>query len=67
MQKTLGTRLRELREAAGISQAELSFQTKISQQALSLWERDLRVPNILSCIALADYYKISLDNLVGRN
>ncbi len=67
MQKSLGVRLRELRETAGISQAELSFQTKISQQALSLWERDLRVPNILSCIALANYYNISLDELVGRN
>lgn len=66
-QKTLGEHLKELRELAGISQQELSFQTKISQQAISLWERNERVPNLQACIALANYYKITLDELVGRS
>ena len=64
--KTLGERLREVRETAGVSQKELSFQTKLSQQAISLWERDERIPNIQACIALANYYNMSLDDLVGR-
>ena len=64
--KTLGERLREVRETAGVSQKELSFQTKLSQQAISLWERDERIPNIQACVALANYYNMSLDDLVGR-
>ena len=64
--KTLGECLREVRETAGVSQKELSFQTKLSQQAISLWERDERIPNIQACIALANYYNMSLDDLVGR-
>lgn len=64
--KTLGERLREVRETAGVSQKELSFQTKLSRQAISLWERDERIPNIQACIALANYYNMSLDDLVGR-
>ena len=64
--KKIGDHLKEIREQLGISQMELSFQTKISQQAISLWERNERIPNIQACIALADYYNISLDELVGR-
>ena len=64
--KTLGERLKEFRENAGFSQIELANQTNISQQAISLWERNERIPNIQACIALADFYGISLDELVGR-
>lgn len=64
--KTLGEQLKEIRELAGVSQMELAFQTKLSQQAISLWERNERLPNIQACIILADFYKISLDELVGR-
>ena len=63
--KTLGEQLKEIRELAGVSQMELAFQTKLSQQAISLWERNERLPNIQACIILADFYKISLDELVG--
>ncbi|MBO5363484.1 MAG: helix-turn-helix transcriptional regulator [Clostridia bacterium] len=66
-QKTIGENLREQRELAGLSQMDLSFQTKLSQQAISLWERDERVPNIKACITLANFYGISLDELVGRS
>ena len=66
-EKSLGMRLREFRETAGISQIELALHTNLSQQSISLWEKDLRIPNVQACIALADYYGISLDELVGRN
>ena len=62
-----GKELKMNRETRKLSQVELSKATGISQQAISLWEKDLREPSIQNCILLADYYKISLDELVGRD
>ena len=62
----LAENLKYHRENANVSQAELARRTKLSQQAISLWEHGERVPNIYACITLADFYGISLDELVGR-
>ena len=56
--------LKYQREIAGLSQTELAKKTKLSQQAISLWEHDERAPNINACIVLADFYGITLDELV---
>ena len=65
--KTIGDFLRQQRELAGLTQGELARQTGITQAAISRWEDNLRVPNIETCIKLADFYGISLDELVGRD
>jgi transcriptional regulator with XRE-family HTH domain len=51
---------------AGLSQSELAKKTGLSQAAISRWEDDLRIPNIENCFILAEFYGISLDELVGR-
>ena len=58
--------LEELRQERNFSQRDLAKQTGISQQALSLWEQNKRTPNMDDCIVLADFYGITLDELVGR-
>lgn len=58
--------LKELRQERNFSQRDLARQTGISQQALSLWEQNKRTPNMDDCIILADFYGITLDELVGR-
>ncbi len=63
----LGNNLKFHRESANVSQAELARKTQLSQQAISLWEKGERAPNIFACITLADFYGISLDELVGRD
>ena len=55
------------REKAGLSQLELSLKTGISQQNINRWERGEVVPNIEFCIRLADFYGITVDELIGRN
>ena len=65
--KTIGDFLRQQRELAGLTQGELARQTGITQAAISRWEDNLRIPNIETCIKLADFYGISLDELVGRD
>ena len=58
---------KELRIEKGLSQRDLAKETGISQQAISFWEQDKRAPNMDDCIKLANFYGISLDELVGRN
>lgn len=66
MQSKLGENLKYHRESAGLSQAGLASKMRLSQQAVSLWEKGDRAPNIFACIQLADFYGITLDELVGR-
>lgn len=64
---TIGEELKNHRIANGLSLIELEKRTGISNQNLSRWERNLVMPNIDFCIKLADFYGISLDELIGRD
>ena len=61
-----GKNFKDLRIGKNLSQRELAKATGISQQAISFWEQDKRTPNMDDCIKLADFYQITLDELVGR-
>ena len=62
-----GEALKYQREAHGLSQSELAKRTGLKQQMISWWEANKGLPNIDFCVRLADFYQISLDELVGRN
>lgn len=62
-----GEAFRIQRELAGLNQVELSHKIGISQQNISRWERDEVLPNIDFCVKLADFYNITLDELIGRD
>ena len=61
-----GQFLKEQRELHNLSQHELARQTGISQQNIHRWEKDLALPNIDFCVKLADFYDITIDELIGR-
>ncbi len=61
-----GESLKQIRMMNEISQTELAKKTGISQQNISNWENDVYLPNIDFCVKLADFYGITLDELVGR-
>ncbi|MBE5734292.1 MAG: helix-turn-helix transcriptional regulator [Clostridiales bacterium] len=63
----IGTNFKLIRQLNKKSQMEIAKETGISQKAISFWERNEREPTITNCIKLADYYNISLDELVGRD
>ena len=48
-----GTRLRELRSKAGLTQHELAEKAGISQSAIAHWEKDEREPKWSAVLALA--------------
>lgn len=64
---TIGEELKTNRLIRNLTQKQLANATNISQQAISTYEKNQKEPTISNCIKLADYYNISLDELVGRD
>ena len=62
-----GEYLKYYREQYGLSQSKLAEKTGISQVNISRWEQNKVLPNIDFCVKLADFYGITLDELVGRS
>ena len=60
------TKLKEQREAYGLTQVEIAKKAGISWRAYQTYERGEREPVMSTLIALADFYGISLDELVCR-
>ena len=59
--------LKRLRSKAGISLRELAEIVMVSQQSINKYENHNVEPDIETLIKLADYFKVSLDYLVGRD
>lgn len=64
MNQTIGGRISALRKRDGLTQEELAAQMGVSPQAVSKWENDLSIPDLSALTALADYFHLSLDELV---
>ena len=58
-------RIRGLRRERGITQEELAEAMDVSAAAVSKWENGQSVPDITVLMALADFFEVSLDALVG--
>ena len=57
--------LRYLRLEKGINQIELAKIMNCRQSTVSLWENGLREPSMSSLIALAQFFGVTIDYLVG--
>ena len=58
--------LKFLRKTKEIGQAKLAQVLSISTKTVSHWETGYTEPSIAQLIALADFFDISIDELVGR-
>lgn len=58
--------LKMLRQERGIGQVELAKSIHVSSGIISLWENSLREPGMYNLIALADFFGVSVDYLLGR-
>ena len=63
----LNERLREIRTARKISQVELARLLGVTKQCVSNWENDNVVPSIEMLEKLADYFRVSTDDILGRS
>ena len=55
----LGSRLKELRQKANITQKELSEKTNISLRSIINYENNLREPNSRAMAALERYFGVT--------
>lgn len=60
-------RLRDMREDADLTQAAVASMLGIQQTVYSRYERGFQTIPLEHLIRLADYYRVSLDYLVGRS
>ena len=65
MNLRIGENLKRLRREKDLTQEELAAHLGISFQAISKWERGESYPDITILPALSNYFKISIDELVG--
>ena len=59
--------LKKIREDKNITQKQLAKDINISLSSIQNYERGSKKPSYDALIALADYFNVSLDDLVGRN
>lgn len=65
MKNVYGERIRELRQAEKLSQAQLAEKTGLSQSSIAAWEVGQNVPNANAIIILAKYFVVTSDYLLG--
>lgn len=58
------SRLKVLRKQKGLTQEEIAEKLGVSRQAIAKWERGETMPDIESCVKLADLYETTVDMLV---
>jgi transcriptional regulator with XRE-family HTH domain len=62
--------LRKLRNLFGLSQSQLArglgITSKTGAQTISSWERGLREPSYGTLVNIANFFRVSTDELLGR-
>ena len=65
---SIGERITELRKEQNISQVQLAKALEVSRQAVSKWENDQSIPDMVKLIQLADLLKTDTEYLAtGRH
>ena len=63
----LGKTILELRKQKHVTQEELAAELGVTAAAVSKWENGYTLPDILMLCALADYFSVTTDELLGRS
>lgn len=61
-----GSEIRNIRKAHGLTQLQVEKATGIPQETLSWIENDKGIANIQQCVLLADFFGVTIDELIGR-
>jgi len=63
----IGTQIQALRKQQGITQETLAAEMGVTVGAVSKWENDITLPDILMLCSLADFFRVTTDELLGRS
>lgn len=61
----LDKNLKALRKRFKLSQEQVAEKINVSRQTIAKWESGESIPDINTCVALAQLYDVTLDNLVN--
>ena len=64
---TFRQRLGMLRKERGYTQKTFAQELSVTERCIRAYENEMRHPDYFGLIALADYFNVSLDYLVGRS
>lgn len=67
MKIQLGETIRNLRKKRGLTQSELAERFSVAPQSVSRWENGQSYPDIEQLPMIADYFNITVDELMGRD
>lgn len=67
MELMIGNKLKKLRRSLYLTQEEVAAHLGISYQAISKWERGEGYPDITMLPTLANYFGVSVDELIGMD
>ena len=65
MNKTIGERIKEIRNESKLNQSEFGKSISVSQDTVSLWEKGKSLPNTEYVILICRRYGVSADYLLG--
>lgn len=65
MRKKFGERLRKLRLNNHELQSDLAEEIGVGISMVSTWEKGINYPKVEKLIDIAEYYKVSIDYLLG--
>ena len=61
------TRVKALREKAGLSMEQLANRLEVTKSRINMWENNGTVPRMDVLIALAKFFNVSTDYLLGND
>ena len=63
----ISDRIKQLRETAGYSQAQLAKKPDVTRSSVNAWEMGISVPSTHYIVELANIFHVSTDYLLGIN
>ena len=66
MKILFGQIMRSLRESENLKQSELAEKLEVTQRKISYWENDQVEPSLADLWKIADFFNLSIDELIGR-
>jgi transcriptional regulator with XRE-family HTH domain len=63
----IGENIKRLRTAKNITQEKLANHLQITYQTISKWERDEGYPDITMLVPLANYFEVTVDEILGAD
>ena len=61
----IGCKIKEIRIERGLSQTAFATSIGVTQDSISLWEQNKRIPDTVYVIEICKKYNISADYLLG--